>query len=93
MDPIPNPQHCELANIDNIIITFAPLGRARKSSEVGGGGPAPGLPTGTPDRLGQNWMKQDGNKILGMAERDHEVQEVFHSHSLAAGDIIYSIFY
>jgi len=28
-------------------------GRARKSSEVGGGGPAPGLPTGTPDRNGR----------------------------------------
>jgi len=29
------------------------IGRARKSSEVGGGGPAPGLPTGTPDRNGR----------------------------------------
>ena len=26
-------------------------GRPRKSSEVGGGGPGPGLPTGTPDRF------------------------------------------
>ena len=33
---------------------FYPLskpGRPRKSSEVGGGGPGPGLPTGTPDRF------------------------------------------
>ena len=28
--------------------------------------------------------------MLGMAERDHEALEVFHSHSLAAGDIQFS---
>ena len=41
-------------DIVTLILTFTlaitSIGRARKSSEVGGGGPAPGLPTGTPDR-------------------------------------------
>ena len=37
-------------------------GRPRKSSEVGGGGPGPGLPTGTPDRFVLSFYLEEKNQ-------------------------------